>query len=238
MTKDGEVRVGTPSPSRDEVVATDAVAETMYATDAVVETKMPANEAPLSKHSAGSVWRQSLDDESCTLMVTVADLGPNERMTRQDAYNWALQNIRKATHAEHACWQGQLISAIPVRSTVAGRLIKLKFVGVPESLMSSVIIPGLEKDGQVDRMSKDEEAYDRTRAQAKGRDKRKRVQAIGNVAAVNSTVERLLAMRGTGGSEKQRRKFVDAVANMLDRSYKIGSADLRELREEPKDNEE
>ena len=182
MTKDGEVRVSPSSPGSDEVFATDAAAET---------TKL-ANEALISKHSAASVWRQSLDrdEESCILMVTVPDLSPNERMTRQDAYNWAVQNVRKATHAESACWQGQLIKAIPVRSTVAGKLIKLHFVGVPESLMTSVIIPGLEKDGQVDRMSKDEEECDKARAQAKGRDKRKRAQAIGNVTAVTSTVDR------------------------------------------------
>ena len=71
-----------------------------------------------------------------------------------------------------------------------GMRFKLHFVGVPESLMTSVIIPGFEKNCHVTRMLKDEKKHDNAKSQAKALDKSKRAQAIGDVAAMNSTIER------------------------------------------------
>ena len=49
---------------------------------------------------------------------------------------------------------------------------------------------------------------------------------------------RLMALRGSGGSDNKRRKIVDNGANMLERSQRIGAADLREMREDARDTGE
>ena len=51
-------------------------------------------------------------------------------------------------------------------------------------------------------------------------------------------IARLMALRGAGGSEQKRQRFVDNCANMLERSQRIGAADLREMREDPRDIDE
>ena len=84
------------------------------------------------------------DDSSCILMVTVSGQF-DEWVTRKEAYKWALKIVRKATHDASAMWEGDLHKVIPLRATITGMRFKLHFVGVPESLMTSVIIPGFEK---------------------------------------------------------------------------------------------
>ena len=84
------------------------------------------------------------DDESCVLMVTVSGHF-DDWVSRQEAYKWALQIVRRATHDASATWEGDLRQVVPVRTTITGMMLKLHFVGVPESLMTSVIIPGFEK---------------------------------------------------------------------------------------------
>ena len=65
--------------------------------------------------------------------------------------------MRRATHESSATWEGDLHKVVPLRATMTGMMFKLHFVGVPECLMTSVIIPGFEKDCQVNRLSQDEE---------------------------------------------------------------------------------
>ena len=96
------------------------------------------------------------DDESRIFMATVPSDVFDEWVTRRDAYKWALQIVRKAIHDANASWEGELRSVFALRQTVAGTLLKLRFIGVPESLMTAVVLPGFESVCQIKRMTKDE----------------------------------------------------------------------------------
>ena len=131
------------------------------------------------------------DENSCTLMVTVMNYCV-EYISRKEPFEWAFGIIRKATKDAHTIFEGDLQKVIPLRATVSGKEFKLHFVGVPDQLMNSVIIPTFEQEGQVAKLSNDREEFDKAKALSNAGDASKRAQAIGDVAGVNSTIERSL----------------------------------------------
>ena len=177
-------------------------------------------------------------DENCCI-TTVAVLSyRDDYISKKDAFKWAIGIIRTATRDADTFVEGELHKVIPLRATVSGMQFKLHFVGVPDQLMSSVILPAFEKEGQVAKFSKDQEENDEARCFSKAADTAKRAQAIGDVAGVNSMLETLLSLRGDGGTELRKRKFSDNCANVLERSQRFASNGMREMREDARDTEE
>ena len=131
------------------------------------------------------------DENSCTLMVTVMNYC-DEYISNKEALKWAFGIIRKATKDAHTIFEGDLQKVIPLRAIVSGKEFKLHFVGVPDQSMNSVIIPAFQQEGQVAKLSEDQEESDKAKALSKAGDSSKRAQAIGDVASVNSTIERSL----------------------------------------------
>ena len=134
------------------------------------------------------------DEGSCILMVTVSGQFA-EWVSRKEAYIWALRIVRKATQDAGAMWEGDLRTVVPLRATIAGLKLKLIFVGVSESLMSSVLIPAFEKEGQVKRLTHAEVMLDQSQSKAKALDRSTRAKIIGNVAATNATIDRSLLLK-------------------------------------------
>ena len=135
-------------------------------------------------------------------------------------------------------FEGYLQHAIPLRAIVSGMKFKLLFVGVPDQLMSTVIIPAFEREGQVAKLSKDQESFDKAQSLSKATDASKRAQAIGDVAGTNSTIERLMALRGDGGNQVKKRKFAEHCAHLLERTQRFAASGMREMREDARDTEE
>ena len=105
--------------------------------------------------------------------------------------------------------------------------------------MSTVILPAFEKQGQVATFSKDQEQNYKARCVSKAANTAKRAQAIGDLTGVNSMLERLLLVRGDGGTDYARkRKFTDNCANMFERSQRFASNGMREMREDARDTDE
>ena len=130
------------------------------------------------------------DVNSCILIVTVG-AHMQDFISRKDAHTWALKVVRKAIIEKGALWEGDLRLTTPMRSTVSGMQYKLQFTNVPEQLMTEVIIPAFQKDDcQVERLSKDAEKAFKDHSISRARDALKRAQAIGDVAVVNSTIDR------------------------------------------------
>ena len=104
--------------------------------------------------------------------------------------------------------------------------------------MSTVIIPAFERVGQVAKLSKDQESFDKAQSLSRATDASKRAQAIGDVAGTNSTIERLMALRGDGGHQVKKRKFADNCAHLLERTQRFAASGMREMREDARDTEE
>ena len=118
-------------------------------------------------------------------------------------------------------------------------LFKLHFVGVPEQLMSTVIIPGFEREGQVSKFSKDQEQNDKARCESKAADTAMRAQAIGYLKGVSALLTKLVSIRGDGGQDNaKKRKFADNCSDIVERSQRFAAHGMRELREYVRDTEE
>ena len=91
------------------------------------------------------------DENSCILIVTVMN-HCDEWISRKEAFKGAFGIIRKATKDVDTFVEGDLQKVILLRATVSGMKFKLHFVGVPDQLMSSVIIPAFEQEGQVAKL--------------------------------------------------------------------------------------
>ena len=131
-------------------------------------------------------------DENCCIMIVTVLNYRDEDISKRDAFKWAIGIISTATKDADTFVEGDLHKVIPLRATVSGMQFKLHFVGVPDQLMSSVIITAFEKGGQVAKFSKDQEESYKARCKSKASDTAKRDEAIGDVAGVNSTIERSL----------------------------------------------
>ena len=126
-----------------------------------------------------------------------------------------------------------LLHAIPLNSTVAGKRFKLKFEGVPELLISEMILPALEKLGQVRRVSTEEDL-----AHNKPEARQRRAQAIGDFGKVSTFQEKPVEMRGDGGSDIKRTKLADNCANVVERSQRCAASGMRQMKEDSGDTVE
>ena len=172
------------------------------------------------------------EDRSCTLLVTVA--GFSDKWVDSDAAKkWATTIVRKAVSESYHTWEGDLSQVVPLNFTVAGKRSKLKFVGVPEALIADVVMPALKRLCPVKRLSTEEEL-----AQRRPDSSRRRAQAIGDVDKAQSFMERLIEMRGDGGSDIKRRKFTEHVANVVERSQRLASSGMRQMKEDGRDTVE
>ena len=97
-------------------------------------------------------------DWSCTLLVTVVGFA-DDWVASDTATEWATNIVRKAVRESDHNWEGDLLHAIPLNSTVAGKRFKLKFVGVPELLIAEIVMPAFEKLGQVKKVSIEEDRH-------------------------------------------------------------------------------
>ena len=105
----------------------------------------------------------------CIMTVTVLNYR-DDFISKRDAFKWAIGIIRTATKDADTIVEGELHKVIPLRATVSGMQFKLHFVGVPDQLMSSVIIPAFEKEGQVAKFSKCQQENDKARCLSKASD--------------------------------------------------------------------
>ena len=95
------------------------------------------------------------DPDVISDIFTVTPLNSREGyITIAEAFKWAFKIIREATKEAETSFEGELYKVIPLKKTVTGMQFKLHFMGVPEKLMSIVIIPAFEGEGPVTNFQK------------------------------------------------------------------------------------
>ena len=94
---------------------------------------------PQSLHIAMDSYSATDPDVNCCITTVTVLNYREDYISRQEAFKWAFNIIRTATKEAHTSFEGELHKGIPLKTT--GMLFKLHFVGVPEQLMSTVIIP-------------------------------------------------------------------------------------------------
>ena len=153
-------------------------------------------------------------------IFTVSTLDNREGYISQpEAMKWAFKIIRGATKEAQTSFEGELHKVIPLKKTVTGMLFKLHFMGVPENLMSTVIIPAFEREGPVTKFSKDEEQHDKTRSARKAEDAKARARAIGDIDGTKTLLTKLLLLRGDGGPDNaKKRRFAEHANCVLARA--------------------
>ena len=125
----------------------------------------------IAMHSSSAA---DVDVHSDIFTVTVLDHNSKGYITQPLAFKWAITIIRTATKEADTSFEGELYKVIPLMNTVTGKKYKLHFVGVPEQLMKTVIIPAFEREGQVMKFSKDEELHDKATSARRAADTKAR----------------------------------------------------------------
>ena len=156
-----------------------------------------------------------------------------EYITQPEARKWATKIIRGATKEAGSSFEGELFKVIPLRKTVNGMLFKLHFVGVPEFLMITAIIPAFQQEGTVTKFSKDEEQHDKTRSAHKAADAQARARSIGDIDGTKTLLNNILMLRGEGGPDNaKKRRFAGHANCVLARAQRFAAYGMREERED------
>ena len=174
------------------------------------------------------------DPDVISDIFTVTTLDNREGYISQPAaFKWAFKIIREATKEAETSFEGELYKVIPLMNTVTGKKYKLHFVGVPEQLMNTVIIPAFEREGPVMKFSKDEELHDKATSARKAADTKARARAIGDVDRVETLLTKLMALRGDGGPDNaKKRKFADNAMSVQARAQRFAAYGMREEKED------
>ena len=83
----------------------------------------------------------------------------------------------------------------------------------------------------VKMVEKSVQLLDKARSSSLGSAKKRRVEAIGQVADLKASIDSLRSMRGMGGTEGKRQRFADNAMLVLSTSINVGSADLEEAKQ-------
>ena len=174
-----------------------------------------------------------MDEETSTTstsVLLVTQTGHEAQwMSRADAHEWAKPILRQIIDRADGRWEGRLKTVIPAKSTFEGFVFKMIFTDVPECVIIDYILPVLkERACIVKRVSEDEAEAQRKQSFQRLAKITTQIDKIGDVAGTHKTIMELIAMRGTGGSEAKKRKFTDGLAEVLQTSFRVGSAKLQE----------
>ena len=178
-----------------------------------------------------SLLPKNMDEESNTCVLITTKLDQWEPYSRKEAYAWASVLLRSIVEKAEMRWQGEMKAVIPIGMSVTGCRYKAVLSDVPEEMIDDTIMPGLQ--GQkctVQRMQKDLQAQDRKKSAARLQQIQSRVAQVGNVAALNATIDRLSTLHGGGGSEVKRQKFAQGAMSVLKTSVAVASANLEEAK--------
>ena len=168
------------------------------------------------------------EEQSCVLVVTRLDC-KDTYVSRPEAYEWATAIVRHICQSSGATWQGQLKAAIPLKSVINGFLFKIILIDVPEDMIQSVLIPGLEqRQCTVKRMEHRMAEADRKLAQIRVSEAKKRAHQLGDVETMASLIKDLKDMRGNGGPEAKSRKFGNDAMSALSISARACEAQLNQ----------
>ena len=187
----------------------------------------------MSSHSA-------TDPDVFADIFTVSTLDNREEyITQPEARKWATKIIRGATKEAGSSFEGELFKVIPLRKTVSGILFKVHFMGVPENLMSTVIIPAFEREGPVTKFSKDEEQHDKARSAQKAADAKARARAIGDIDGTKTLLNKIMMLRGEGGPDNaKKRRFADNSMSVVERAQRFAAHGMREEKEDVREAED
>ena len=138
--------------------------------------------------------------------------------------------IKQAVEENDIRWEGTL-KVTPLSSTPEGKRFRFKFHNVPEALIHKVVIPAFEKTGHVRKVAEQE-----LHAQVlHGDGLRRRIESAGNFEKMYSLVTELKELRGSGGSESRKRRFYENLASCVDRTHRITTNGMKQLREDTRD---
>lgn len=170
-------------------------------------------------------------DATCCLQVIRHNYDV-EYCSPKEAYSWAQRLVKQIFADSGQAWEGELKTVKQKKRTTNGFMFYFILEEVPRQNIEGVLIPGLKQnDCSVMRVAQEEAAELRKRSVANMQRIRTNQQSIGDVSGLKALVEDLTRMRGDGGPEGKKRKFVNGAMNVLSIAFTVGSQGLAEIRE-------
>ena len=149
-------------------------------------------------------------------------------VTRSQAKAWVQNVIRDMLSKVSKQWKGHLKAVIPYSSKIDGQPYKIIFQNVPEELMEAVVIPALRAQGELKVLSAEESERKKMMRTASQNLQMQNRKVLGDQTRQQSFLEEVLALRGTGGTERAKRKFAESLIKGHERCGNIASKRLRE----------
>ena len=174
---------------------------------------------------------QSDEAQISVLIVAVKDWSGPDWVDASVASEWATKVIKQAVEENGTRWEGGL-TVTPLSSTPEGKRFRLRFTNVPEALISSVVMPAFEAKGTAHRLGEQELHAQSTNGEVLKR----RLESAGNFDKMYDLVTELKEKRDSGGSESRKRRFYENLANRIDRTHRITTNGMKQLREDTRDD--
>jgi hypothetical protein len=194
-------------------------------TSSLVSDPVPSSETQLPVH----------DESIATAMITLdlADLSIAGLLmaNRSAARRWVVEMLENFVKNNGTSMRGTLTKVLPLSAdsgTITKRL-RIEIKNTFEDTMQQIVVPALRQHGRVQRIVAEEASAQFTHDQQFGLRKAAAAAAVGDVSGTKDLLNKWTTMRGEGGSPRKKRKCVDNMVMLLERSQRVATHKMREM---------
>ena len=190
-----------------------------------VSDPVPSSDAQLPVH----------DESIATAMIALdlADLSIAGLLmvNRSAARRWVVEILENFVKNSGTPMRGTLTKVLPLPAdsgTLTKRL-RIEIKDTCEDTMQQIVVPALRQHGRIHRFAAEEAAAQVSRDQQMASRKSAAAAAVGDVSGTRDLLHKWTTMRGEGGSQRKKRKCVDNMVNLFERSQRVATHKMREM---------
>ena len=202
-------------------------------TSSLVSDPVPSSETQLPVHDESiAIAMITLDLAD----LTIAGLIMADRSAARRGVVEMLENFVKNNGTS---MRGTLTKVLPLsaNSGTMTKRLRIEIKDTSEDTMQQIVVPALRQHGRVQRIVAEEAAAQFTHDQQFGLRKAAAAAAVGDVSGTKDLLNKWTTMRGEGGSPRKKRKCVDNMVILLERSQRVATHKMREMVETEVDSE-
>ena len=163
--------------------------------------------------------------------LDLADLSAQQVNNRSAARRWVVEILENFVKKSGSPMRGTLTKVLPLpadNGTLTKRL-RIEFKNTCEDTMQQIVVPALRQHGRIHRFAADEATAQVSRDQQMVSRKSAAAAAVGDVSGTKDLLHKWTTMRGEGGSQRKKRKCVDNMVNLFERSQRVATHKMREM---------
>ena len=200
--------------------------------NSVLLIQMVAHEQAPTTPSDANAESSPLVEDIVELIATVEGVFHDVKwLTKEEVTAWVTKLLRSALAANEKQMVGEVRAVLPLSESVGGRRLKIILQGVPTDLLNSIIIPAFQATGSVFKVPK-QDSNPKRKFQT---ERKQQMEAIGDYKGTMNFFENLVRLRGEGEPGPKQRKFAENAANAVERSQRVSSSGMKQMKEDVRD---